>query len=182
MVTVEQTGFLSDIRTQSTYRPFPQDDFTRIRDAVETIPDDTFRGNNSGQEIRSLDAKIAANLPGYEHEHQDGTGRNPTCKLWASNGFNHSVDLYHPEKRIAIEIEKSERKRLSDDVLKFIKGGKTQRDNRKKIEFGCLIVPVNYRGSGNIFAGALTTLDFMRSVLFVEDIAVIGYRDPRWPA
>lgn len=181
MVTVEQTGFLSDIRSQSTYRSFPVDEFNRIRDAIEAIPDDTFDGNNSGQEIRALDAHIAENLPGYEHEHHEGTGRNPLCKLWADDGFNHSVDLYHPEERIAIEIEKSERKRLSDDILKFIKGGKTQRDTRKKIEFGCLIVPVNYRGSGNIFAGAMTTLDFMRAVMFVEDVGVIGYRDPRWP-
>ena len=180
MVAVEETGFLSEIRTQSTYRPFPQDEFDRIRTAVESVPENSFRGNDRGQEIRSLDATIASNLPGYEHEHQEGTGRNPTCKLWSNEGYNHSVDLYHPEKRIAIEIEKSERKRLSDDILKFIKGGKTQRNGRKKIEFGCLIVPVNYRGSGNIFAGSLTTLKFMRSVLFVEDIAVIGYRDPRW--
>jgi hypothetical protein len=25
-----------------------------------------------------------------------------------------------------------------------------------------------------------TTLDFMRGVLHVEDVAVIGYKDPRW--
>lgn len=177
MVQIEKTGFLSDIRNQSTYRTFPSAEFDEIRAAIEDIPAKTFQETEHGQEIRKLDELIAAGL--FEHEHY-GTGRNPRCKLWANNGFNHSVDLYHPEKRIAIEIEKSERKRVSDDILKFIKGGKTQRNKRKKIEFGCLIVPVNYRGSGNIFAGALNTLDFMRSVLFVEDVAVIGYRDPRW--
>ena len=182
MVEIEETGFLSEIRSQSTYRTFPTEAFDEILAAISEIPDEVFIDNQSGQEIRKLDEHIASRLPDFEHEHHGGAGRNPACKLWADDGFNHSVDLYHPEKRIAIEIEKSERKRLSDDILKFIKGGKTQRDNRKKIEFGCLIVPVNYRGSGNIFAGALTTLDFMRSVLFVEDIAVIGYRDPRWEA
>lgn len=182
MVQVEKTGFLSDIRNQSTYRTFPPAEFDMIRAAIEDIPARTFQSNEHGREIRKLDELIAAGLPDYEHEHHEGTGRNPRCKLWMDDGFNHSVDLYHPGKRIAIEIEKSERKRLSDDILKFIKGGKTQRNNRKKIEFGCLIVPVNYRGSGNIFAGALNTLNFMRSVLFIEDVAVIGYRDPRWPA
>jgi len=39
--------------------------------------------------------------------------------------------------------------------MKFIKGGKTQKDNRKKIQFGSIIVPVNYRGSGNIFSGTM---------------------------
>lgn len=84
------------------------------------------------------------------------------------------------EQRIAIEIEKSERKRVSDDILKFIKGGKTQQANRKKIEFGLLVVPTNYRGSGDLFGASMRILEFIRSVLFVEDVAVLGYVDPRW--
>lgn len=179
MVHVKREGFLSDVRRQSKYRTFPENDFQEIRSAVERVSPEIFHGGSKGIEIRQLDALIAENLRGYEHEH-DGNGRNPLCKLWENEGFDHSVDLYHPEKRIAIEIEKSERKRVSDDILKFIKGGKTQKANRKKIEFGCLIVPTNYRGSGDLFRSSMRNLEFIRSILFVEDIAVLGYEDPRW--
>lgn len=180
MVQVEKTGFLSDIRGQSTYRAFPDDDLQEIQSAIEGVSTEIFRENATGTEIKRFDALVAANLVGYEHEHDSENGRNPVCKLWESDGFDYSVDLYNPEKRIAIEIEKSEIKRVSDDILKFVKGGKTQKDNRKKVEFGCLIVPTNYGGSRDLFGGSMRTLEFIRSILFVEDIAVIGYTDPRW--
>ena len=180
MVQIEETGFLSDIRAQKTSREFPDEEFQEIQSALQAVSPEIFRGDTGGNEIKKFDAIIAENLPGYEHEHDSENGRNSVCKLWENEGFNHSVDLYNPAERIAIEIEKSERKRVSDDILKFVKGGKTQKANRQKIEFGCLIVPTNYRGSGNIFHGSMRTLEFMRCVLFVEDIAVIGYADPRW--
>ena len=180
MVTVEKTGFLSDIRSQSKYREFPDEELQEITSALEAVPDEIFRGNTKGNEIKRLDAIVADNLPGYAHEHDSPNGRNAVCKLWENEGFDHSVDLYNQEKRIAIEIEKSERKRVSDNILKFIKGGKTQKEKRKKIEFGCLIVPTNYRGSGDLFGSSMRNLEFIRSILFVEDIAVVGYEDPRW--
>jgi hypothetical protein len=60
-------------------------------------------------------------------------------------------------------------------------GGKTQKNKEKKIKFGCLIVPVNYQGSRDLFRESMRKLEFMRSILFIEDVAVIGYLDPRWP-
>lgn len=180
MVVVAKIGFLSDLRNQKRYREFSNEDLQEITSAVQAVPKDIFGDGVGGNEIRQMDALIAKNLPEYEFEHDGENGRNSACKLWENNGFDHSVDLYNAEKRIAIEIEKTERKRVSDDILKFIKGGKTQKNKRKRIEFGCLIVPTNYGGSGNIFGGSLRNLEFMRSVLFVEDIAVIGYKDPRW--
>ena len=179
MVEVVKTGFLSDIRSQSKYRVFPSDEHTKIVSAIESVPERIFTEGKKGVEIRKFDSLISDRLPEYAHEHDSETGRNSACKLWDNAGFNHSVDLYNPDKRIAIEIEKSETKRVSDDILKFIKGGKSQKDNRKLIEFGCLIVPVNYSGNINIFDGCMNNLEFMRGVLFVEDIAVFGYRDPR---
>lgn len=180
MIEVEHVGFLSEIRGQTKYRTFPSDEFEVIKTAVEDVSESVFLNADSGTELKLFDKNIAHRLDDYHHEHDHSNGRNPSCKLWESDGFDYSVDLYHQEKRIAIEIEKSERKRISDDILKFIKGGKTQRSNRKKIEFGCLIVPVNYRSSGNLFKESMRTLKFIRSILFVEDVAVIGYRDPRW--
>lgn len=180
MVDVRDRGFLSEIRGQRTSRAFPRDAFQEIEAAVRAVPPDIFGVGSTGAEIRQFDDYVADGLGAYEYEHAGDGGRNHACKLWEDDGFDHSVDLYHPSRRIAIEIEKSERKRVSDDFLKFIKGGKTQRANRKKIEFGCLIVPVNYRGSGDLFGSAMRTLEFMRSILFVEDVGVIGYVDPRW--
>ncbi len=180
MVEVVKTGFLSDIRPQSKYRVFPNDEQTKITSAIESVPKRIFTEGKKGIEIRKFDSVISDGLPEYAHEHDSETGRNLACKLWSTTGFDHSVDLYNPDKRIAIEIEKSETKRVSDDILKFIKGGKSQKDTRKIIEFGCLIVPVNYSESINIFDGSMNTLEFMRGILFVEDVAVFGYRDPRW--
>jgi len=180
MVKTVKIGFLSDLRSQTKYRKFPSDERTKIVSAIESVPKRIFTEGKKGIEIKKFDSVISDRLPEYVHEHDSETGRNSTCKLWSKQGFNHSVDLYNPDKRIAIEIEKSETKRVSDDILKFIKGGKSQKDNRKMIEFGCLIVPVNYRGKINIFDGCINNLKFMRGVLFVEDIAVVGYRDPRW--
>lgn len=180
MVEVVKNEFLSGIRSQSKYRTFPTDEHAKIVSAIESVPEKIFISSKKGVEIRKFDSVISDGLPEYAHEHDSETGRNSACKLWKNDGFNHSVDLYNADKRIAIEIEKSETKRVSDDILKFIKGGKSQKDNRKIIEFGCLIVPVNYRDSINIFDGCMNNLEFMRGVLFVEDILVIGYQDPRW--
>lgn len=180
MVEVANIGFFTDIKETRSSRKFPNEEQQALEAAIENVPRSIFEDSQNGQEVRKFDGFLAEELPAYEHEHDSDSGRNPECKLWKKEeGFDHSVDLYNPEKRIAIEIEKSERKRVSDDLIKFNKGGKTQRGKRKKIEFGCIIVPVNYRGSGNIFSGTMKTLEFMRSFLFVEDVAVFGYRDPR---
>lgn len=180
MVEVVDTDTFSNHRNQTKYREFPQSELSEIVAAVEGVEGSVFVDAESGHELRVFDDGIANSLPEYEYEHAPESGRNSATKIWKDKGFNHSVDLYHAEKRIAIEIEKSERKRVSDDLLKFIKGGQTYRDKRHRIEFGCLIIPTNYRGTGNIYGGVITTLDFMRGVMHVEDVAVVGYRDPRW--
>jgi hypothetical protein len=41
-------------------------------------------------------------------------------------------------------------------------------------------VPVDhYLVQHNLYQHSLTKLDFMKGVLFIDDVAVIGYRDPR---
>lgn len=180
MVEVAKVGFLSDIRNQDSYEKFPVNEAEKIRKAVEKAPSNIFIDSKGGNEIKKFDEYIANELSNYEFEHSGESGRNPKTKLWRNNGFNHSVDLYNKDKRIAVEIEKSERKRVSDDFLKFIKGAKTRDNKRNKIIHGCVIVPVNYRGSGNIFSHSMNELEFMRSIMFVDDICVIGYIDPRW--
>lgn len=179
MVEVVEEGLLSrDIRNQTKYDPFPEEEYNRILRAVQDAPDSVFGDNDE-----DLDGYIAENLPDYEFEQDADSGRNEACKLRPKK-FDHTVDFYHPEKRIAIEVEKTQQKRVSDDILKFIMGGKWKRSNESKIKFGCLVVPVNYgersdrSTTDNLFKEAMKNLEFTRSVLHVNDIAVIGYRVP----
>jgi len=179
MVVVEEVTKLSERRNQTSSEAFPDEALASIRAAVEAVPDDVFDGSTKHTEVGGFDAAIADGLPQYESEGAAAGGFNPNCKLWSHQGFNYSVDLYDADARIAIEVEKSERKNVSDDLLKFQKGYRTQKDNRPKIEFGCLVVPLNYIGRHNLYQHSLTKLDFMKGVLFIDDVAVIGYRDPR---
>ena len=82
-------------------------------------------------------------------------------------------------RRLSQEVEKSERKNVRDDLLKFQKGYRTQEDGRPKIEFGCLVVPVNYLGRHTLYQHSLAKLDCMKGVLFIDGVAVIADRDPR---
>jgi hypothetical protein len=170
---------LSERRNQTSSETFPDEALASIRSAVETVPASVFDGSTKHTEIGAFDAAIADGLPQYEYEGDAAGGYNPNCKLWSHLGFNYSVDLYDAADRIAIEVEKSERKTVSDDLLKFQKGYRTKKNGRSKIEFGCLFVPVNYLGRHNLYQHSLTKLDFMKGVLFIDDVAVIGYRDPR---
>ena len=179
MVVVEHVTQLSERRTQTTSEAFPDDALASIRAAVEAVPTSVFDDSTKHTEVGGFDAAIADELHQYEHEGDATDGYNPNCKLWSHLGFNYSVDLYNDTDRIAIEVEKTERKNVSDDLLKFQKGYRTQKECRPKIEFGCLVVPVNYRGSDNLYQHSLAKLDFMKGVLFIDDVAVIGYRDPR---
>ncbi|EJN56899.1 hypothetical protein [Halogranum rubrum] len=178
MVIVENVTRLSERRKQHASEAFPNDALETIRSAVEAVPTSVFEGTTKHTEIRAFDASISDGLPRYEFEGRATGGYNPNCKLWSHLGFNYSVDLYNADDRIAIEVEKSERKNISDDLLKFQKGYRTQKDGRPKIEFGCLVVPVNYRGSDNLYQHSLTKLDFMKGILFIDDVAVVGYRIP----
>ena len=179
MVVVKEVTKLSERRTQTSSEEFPDESLASIRAAIEAVPASVFDGATKHTEVGGFDATIADSLSQYEYEGDPAGGYNPNCKLWSHLGFNYSVDLYDADTRIAIEVEKSERKTVSDDLLKFQKGYRTQKDSRPKIEFGCLVVPVNYRGQDNLYQHTLTKLDFMKGVLFIDDVAVIGYRDPR---
>jgi len=165
MVVVEEVTKLSERPTQTSSEAFPEDSLASIREAVEAVPTSVFDGSTKHTEVGGFDAAIADKLSQYEYEGDAAGGYNPNCKLWSHQGFNYSVDLYDGDARIAIEVEKSERKNVSDDLLKFQKGYRTQTDGRPKIEFGCLVVPVNYLGRHNLYQHSLTKLDFMKSIV-----------------
>ena len=106
IVEVVESDLFSNLRDQRKYREFPKDERDNIVSAVEGVPPNVFLDAESGHELRVFDDQIASSLTKYEYEHAPRSDRNPACKFRRDKGFDHSVYLYHPEKRIAIEIEK----------------------------------------------------------------------------
>lgn len=131
MVVVEHVTRLSDRRSQTSSETFPDDTLEAIRSAVEAVSTSVFEDTAKHKEIGEFDASIADALPRYEYEGDAAGGYNPNCKLWSHLGFNYSVDLYNADGRIAIEVEKSERKDISDDLLKFQKGYRIKKAGRR---------------------------------------------------
>ncbi|MGG5757926.1 hypothetical protein ACQ3VF_19300 [Bacillus toyonensis] len=90
----------------------------------------------------ALDKELAKTLKsvGYAWD-KDKTlnvgGKHP-CFLWIDT--KHSVDFYNQESKIAIEVEKTEVKRIPHDVLKFLLASEIG-----KVEYGVLIIPKIYR-------------------------------------
>lgn len=166
MVEVVGTKFLHEYR-EDTNRHFPEEELSKLKSAIETVNDDIFIESGSGDEIK-LDEKMASRLDKY------ASGQKTEYQLWEDS--NHSVDLYNPDKRIAVEIEKTEQKNIWKDLIKFSRGSDDQ------IEYGCAILPENYRVSDrnhNIFRHAQRALKFTSPLMPVQDVVLIGYRDPR---
>jgi hypothetical protein len=171
MVDIVGTHRLSEFREPPHGQSFPEDELSRIQQAIESVPDSAFLNSSSGKEVVTFDEVIAQNLPNYSTEGSEA------CMLWAEDGFRHSVDLYHPEKRIAIELEKSEAKYVWRDFVKFGRGAHTTKAGRNTIEFGCLVVP-EYYSNRPVFSGTRKMLEFMEPMLDVTEVVVIGFRDP----
>ena len=125
MVLVEEVTRLSERRTQTSSEAFPDGPLGSIRAAVEAVPASVFEDSTKHTEVGGFDAAIADGLPQYEYEGNAAGGYNPNCKLWSHLGFNYSAGLYDDDDRIVIKVEKSERKNVSDDLLKFQKGYRT---------------------------------------------------------
>jgi hypothetical protein len=122
MVVVEEVTKLSERRTRTSSEAFPDESLASIQTAVEAVPTSAFDRSAKHTEVGAFDAAIADGLSQYEYEGDATGGSSPNCKLWSHRGFTYSVDLYDADARIAIEVVKSERKNVSDDLLKFQKG------------------------------------------------------------
>jgi len=86
----------------------------------------------------------------------------------------YKVDIYHPKRKIAIEIEKTEVKNVWKDLIKFSLG------NRKGlIKHGVLIVPKEYKGKREKvhtkpYHRAIEIYEFMKNLYF-GSLLIIGY-------
>jgi hypothetical protein len=97
--------------------------------------------------------------------------------LFMVGGYRYAVDIYHPQKKIAIEIEKSETKLVWKILCKFIVGAR-----QHKIDHAILIVPLRYRGKRKKtptrpFNDALRASRFVSQILWNRNIAILGYGD-----
>lgn len=166
MVSVAGVRYLNEYRDDDTRR-FPEPELSKLKSAIEAVEDDVFLETDSNGEV-SLDTSMASHLDSYapegKTEHQ----------LWDES--KHSVDLYNPAERIAVEIEKTEQKNIWKNLIKFSRGGKSG------IDYGCVVVPENYstsRSDRNLFAHAQRALEFTSPLIPTNDIVIIGYHDPR---
>jgi len=115
------------------------------------------------------------------HEYYSEFNRDDEVFLWRPD-HSHSVDLYSPNQMIAIEIEKTERKRVVHDLLKIYNGGLTF---VPRVRYGVLIYPAVYiSGTGTIHNtfgtnAVVADLEFYFRPLFsrgeIQDILCIAY-------
>ena len=83
--------------------------------------------------------------------------------------WKHCFDIYNPRLKIAIEVEKTEVKRILHDLLKFSIG------NRKHlVDLGVLIVPKKYRHLTRPFRYAIREYEWIKN-LYWGRLLIIGY-------
>lgn len=128
--------------------PFPKSDEAIILDAIESI------NIKSISDIPSLERELNKSLSksGYVWDEIDKN----KCKLWQPD-FNMSVDFYNEKSKIAIEVEKTEVKRIIHDFLKLINGSLTF---VPKIKYGVIIYPRMYKrtsGKESIFGSKVVS-------------------------
>src|SRR5687768_10237646 len=97
-------------------RPFPAEQRQLFERAMTGIQIQ-FPSQISGLERELSNALRSA---GYLWDAEDKT----QCRLWRPD-FQHTVDFFHPRLRVAVEVEKTEVKRIVHDVLKLINGSLT---------------------------------------------------------
>lgn len=166
MVSVVGVRFLHDYREDAT-RHFPKPELSKFRSAIEAVDRRVFIETGSEKEV-SLDEEMASHLDSYSSE-----GKTEH-QLWEKS--NHSVDLYNPNTQIAVEIEKTEQKNIWKNLIKLSRGKEVG------IDYGCVVVPENYSTSGgerDLFSHAQRALEFTSPLIPIDDIAIIGYHDPR---
>lgn len=154
---------------------FPKREREKLISAVKSITKfKKFGDVNHGALDQELDNKLKHF--GYVWD-KDNTlrldGKHP-CFLWSET--KHSVDFYNSESKIAIEIEKTEVKRIPHDVLKFLLASEIG-----KVEYGVLIIPKMYPTStqdrkfertviGDIqfyFKGVIPKYPDLKDILFI---------------
>jgi hypothetical protein len=109
-------------------------------------------------------AELRKNYPSY----------SPKTEVKIFKNYNFAFDAYDNDRKIAIEIEKSEIKYIWKIMCKFIVGAR-----EKKINYAILIVPMKYAGKKvkkptRLFNEAIRITKFISDILWIKNIAIIG--------
>jgi len=83
--------------------------------------------------------------------------------------WKYCVDIYNPRLKIAMEVEKTEVKRILHDLLKFSIGNK-----KHLIDVGVLVVPKKYRHLTRPFRYAIREYEWIKN-LFWGRLLIVGY-------
>jgi len=124
--------------------PFPKEERGVLEEEVLSIDDSVIDEQLKQPKHKILEKAIEQKLDskGYICSLNDPGKR---CQLWQPD-YGHEADFYNPEKKISIEVEKTEVKRVIHDVLKLVNGSMTF---VPKVRYGVLIIPHRYiRKSG----------------------------------
>jgi hypothetical protein len=157
---------------------FPEEERAKIVAAVKKL------GFKSLDDYsRNFERNLKDRLTGYTDDKEVcSVFKNVRSNIKNTGPFKYCVDLYNPELRIAIEVEKTKETTLLLDVAKFIAGNKRSLKNRPIIEYGVLMFPERYRSkNGNQSVKCafkkriLNELAFINQILFVKDILLIQY-------
>jgi len=119
--------------------PFPKEERAILRHTLQSIPNSVLDQQLETPNKPILEENLADHLQkiGYAW-----SKREPKeCQLWQPDHKN-ELDFYNKEKRIGIEVEKTEVKRIVHDVLKLVNGSLTF---VPKIRYGVLIIPRIYK-------------------------------------
>jgi len=113
--------------------PFPRNERNMLQESMRSIDLKTPRAI-----LTSLEAEMAKRL---EPEGYVYFRNHPNeCRLWLPD-FRNEVDFYNGEKKIAIEVEKSEVKRVVHAMLKLVNASMTF---IPKVKYGVLVIPEVY--------------------------------------
>src|ERR1700733_8034456 len=128
--TLAEPPFSFDIRW-----PFPVEDRGLLEDALRAVT------VSEPSQVETLESQLNSHLS--PHGYLWCEEQAERCRLWRPD-FNHSVDFLHEDKRIAIEVEKTEKKRIVHDVLKLVNGSLTF---SPRVRYGVLVYPRYYKRS-----------------------------------
>jgi len=165
IMTLKDLGFYINF-------PFPSEEKLVITNAIKNIKIPP----KQGEIQKKLESELTKTLK--KHGYFSSETGDTECRLWMPE-FQHAVDFYNPDKKIAIEVEKAEIKRIMHDLLKLVNATKTF---RPKIKYGVLIVPNKYfirSGVRNFISTIKQEISFYFSNLLGDsgllDLLIISY-------
>ncbi|VBB06362.1 Hypothetical protein LUCI_1593 [Lucifera butyrica] len=130
--------------------------------ALQAIRNTPFRKSVEAERVIAEDMKLL----GFQHS---VTNRKYTPLF--KNGLNFEIDFYHPEFRVAVEVEKGEINNIWKNICKFAES--------PVIRHGVILVPVIRQGqqsSSEFYLNTLKRLCHIEKVFsFIDSLLIIGY-------